>query len=95
MNGKQQDVGTMKVRMRGLGKAIEFKFPNLRDKVRFNEEGIAEVPVWLGKKLLGPDFAGCGYEEVTVATEVTRLKREHKSEKMESKEKEFLEEIKD
>jgi len=101
MNGKQQEVGTMKIRLKGLEKAVEFTFPNLRTKIKFDEKGVAEVPVWIGKKLLGPDFAGCGYEAVGLASpkEINRIRSAYMADavtkEVSSKEKEFLEEIKD
>jgi hypothetical protein len=69
MNGKQEP-GTLKIRLKGLEKAVEFTFPGYKGKVKFNDKGITEVPSWLGRRMLGPEFAGVGYEEVVEVKEV-------------------------
>jgi hypothetical protein len=90
-----QEVGTVKIRFKGLDKALELVYPNLHTKVQFDERGVAEVPAWVAKKLLGPDFVKAGYELYT-EEEAPRPERKAKvQEKTEAKtkEQEFLAEI--
>ena len=92
----KQEIGTVKIRFKGLIGATELVYPGLKTKVQFDEKGVAEVPAWIAKKLLGPDFAGAGYEIYTEEA----LKAERKAKVQEpktdakTKEEEFLAEIK-
>jgi hypothetical protein len=90
-----QEIGTVKIRFKGIDRALELVYPGLKTKVQFDERGVAEVPASIAKKLLGPDFAGAGYE-LYKEEEVLKTERKAKiQEKPESKTKEaeFLAEI--
>lgn len=90
-------IETMKIRLKGLDKAANLYYPTLKMEVKFNESGLAEVPVHIAKKLLGPDYFG--YELVgdqVKAEENTEKSKPTRSSKTESSksQEEFLDKLK-
>ena len=100
MDSRSQEIGIVKIKLNGLGKAAELNYPTLKLKIRYDERGVAEVPLWAAKKLLGPDFAGSGYELFEeVKTEESKVEkpkeRKPKTQETKTAEQEFIAGIKD
>jgi len=84
---------TMKVRLKGLNTAANLYYPTLKMEIKFNESGVAEVPIHIGKKLLSSEYSG--YEEIGVTSgEISKPTRSSKGNVAPKKEEEFLEQLK-
>jgi hypothetical protein len=91
------EIGMIKIRFTQIHKPLELVYPTMKFKIQYDERGVAEVPEWVAKKLLGKDFAGMGYElfKEEPVKEKPERKAKVQEEKAEIKTKEdFLAEIK-
>jgi len=79
--------GTVTIRMKGLnkGEPVTFKYPFWKTPITFDARGVAEVPLAVSKRLLGPDFEGI-YEvfkqaqiEPLAQKSATKVQRQNKS----------------
>jgi len=74
--------GTVMIRMKGLnkGEPVTFKYPFMRDpkggagSITFSANGVAEVPLAIAKRLLGPDFEGI-YEQIAKSEQVVKIEK--------------------
>ena len=89
------EIGVVKIRFTQIHKPLELVYPTMKYKIQYDERGVAEVPEWVAKKLLGKDFAGMGYELFKEEPVKVERKAKVQEEKAEVKTKEdFLAEIK-
>jgi hypothetical protein len=86
------EIETVRIRLKGLDKAADLYYPTLKMEVKFDESGLAEVPIHIAKKLLGPDYFG--YELVGDKNiDKSKPTRSSKTESLKSQE-EFLDKLK-